>query len=159
MHLDRALARGDCRIAAVRLGRCDRELRLRVPLGDAPSGPVRERARELRLDVRIGEPVRDRLVDADRPPELLARLRVLDGELEHLLRDTGRLERERRELRVARTSGIEELLAPPGTAGLFVEHGAVEEVELGDVVARPAPVRENAARLAAQQLLFVGERE
>ena len=60
-------------------------------LGDAPRGPVDERARELDVRVRLRERVRDGLVGADRLAELLARLRVLDAEVERALRDAERL--------------------------------------------------------------------
>ena len=97
MHLDRALARGDRGLACVRLGcRCG-DRRLRVVFGDAPGGPVGERPRELQLEERVCELVRDRLIDTDRPPELLARLRVLDAELERAVADPERLGRQRRQ--------------------------------------------------------------
>ena len=49
------------------------------------------------LEVRVRERVRDRLVGADDPPELLARAGVLDRELERPLADADRLEREDRQ--------------------------------------------------------------
>src|SRR6267143_5505513 len=70
------------------------QLGLPVILGDAPRRPVRKRARELRLHIRVGELVRDRLVRADRPAELLAAFRVLDTERESLTGDADRLEGE-----------------------------------------------------------------
>src|SRR5206468_6770764 len=97
VHLDRALACRDRGLRRVRLRRARSELGLSVILGDAPRGPVRERARELRLDVGVRELVRDRLVRAYRPAELLAVLRVLDTERERLAGDTNRLEGEGRE--------------------------------------------------------------
>ena len=78
VHLDRALARGDRRLGGERLRRGRRDRRLLVVLRDAPRRPVRERARELDVCVRVRELVRDGLVDADRLAELLARRRVLD---------------------------------------------------------------------------------
>ena len=105
----------------------------------------------------FGELVRDRLVRADRLAELLPLLRVLDRELERLRRDADRLERERRELLVLRRGVVEELAAAIRASGLFVEDGAIEEAELGDLVATPAAVREHRARLAPQRLLVVGE--
>src|SRR5207302_607583 len=97
MHLDRALACGDRGLRGIRFRRARGELGLPVILGDAPRGPVRERARELRLHIRVGELVRDRLVRADRPAELLAAFRVLDPELERPARDADGLEGERRQ--------------------------------------------------------------
>src|SRR6266540_4350643 len=82
VHLDRAFARVDRGVAAVGLCSRARDVDLLVSLGDAPGSPVRERAGELHLDVRIRKLVRDRLVGADGLAELLARLRVLDRELE-----------------------------------------------------------------------------
>src|SRR6266702_1977150 len=99
--LDRALAGCDGRVAGVALRRRYRNRRLLVALGDAPRRPVGERARQLGLDVRVREPVRDRLVDTDRTSELLARLRMLDAEIECLLRDADGLERERSQLFLA----------------------------------------------------------
>src|SRR4030088_54950 len=95
MHLDRALARRDRGLRGVRLRRARGELGLPVILGNAPRRPVRERARELRLHIRVSERVRDRLVRADRPPELLAALRVLDTEGQRLAGYADRLEGER----------------------------------------------------------------
>src|SRR2546430_11016642 len=95
MHLDRALACRDRGLRRVRLGGSRRELALRFPLRDAPRRPVRERARELRLDIGVRELVRDGLVSADGPAELLAGLRVLDAERERAAREADRLERER----------------------------------------------------------------
>ena len=105
--------------------------------------------------------MRDGLVDADLPAELLARRRVLDAELERLRGDADGLERERGELLVLRARVVEERLADVRAARLLVEHGAVEERQLraGDLVARPAAVAERLARLAAQQLLLFRERE
>ena len=60
-------------LGAERLGGGDGDGRLLVVLGDAPGGPVGERAGELGLDVRVGERVRDGLVGADLLPELLPR--------------------------------------------------------------------------------------
>src|SRR5438034_4727354 len=97
VHLDRALACRDRGLRRVRLRRDGGKLGLTVILGDAPRGPVRERARELGLDVGVRELVRDRLVRAYRPAELLAAFRVLDTERERLAGDADRLEGERRE--------------------------------------------------------------
>src|SRR6266850_4679847 len=97
MHLDRALACRDRCLRGIRLRRARGELGLPVILGDAPRRPVRERARELRLHIRVRELVRDRLVRADRPPELLAALRVLDTEGQRSAGDADRLQRKRRE--------------------------------------------------------------
>src|SRR5438445_11574325 len=87
MHLDRALACRDRGLRGIRLRRARGELGLPLILGDAPRGPVRERARELGLDVGVREPVRDRLVRAYRPAELPAAFRVLDPHRERLARD------------------------------------------------------------------------
>ena len=105
--------------------------------------------------------MRDRLVDADLATELLAVLRVLDAEVERLLRDADRFERERGQALVLGPRLVEERLAEVRAAGLLVEDRLVDEAELGggDVVAAPAAVAERLARLAAKQLLFVGERE
>src|SRR5437764_12508001 len=84
VDLDRALAGGDGRVGRVALRRRDGDRRLVGFLGDAPRRPVGERTGELRLNERVRERMRDGLVDADRPPELLARLGVLDGEVERL---------------------------------------------------------------------------
>src|SRR6266511_4105930 len=149
VHLDRALARVDRGVAAVGFRGSARDVDLLVFLGDAPGSPVRKRAGELHLDVRVRKLVRDRLVRTDRLAELLARLRVLDRELERLGADPDRLERERRELLVLRRSRLEELLAAIRTAGLLVQHRAVEE----------AALREHVASLAPQQLLVLRERE
>src|SRR5436305_10674446 len=66
-----------------------------VVFSDAPRRPVRERARELNVGIRVGELVRDRLIDADGLAELLAGRRVLDAELEHALRDPDGFARRR----------------------------------------------------------------
>src|SRR5207244_2676361 len=87
VHLDRALARPNGGLGRERLRGRRGYRRLLVLLGNAPGGPVGERARELRVGVRVRKLVRDRLVDADRPAELLARLRVFDTELEDALCD------------------------------------------------------------------------
>ena len=96
VHLDRPLARRDRGLGRERLRRCGRSGRLRVALGHAPGGPVGERAGELDVGVRVGERVRDGLVDADRLAELLACARVLDAELECALRHADRLAGDRR---------------------------------------------------------------
>ena len=158
-HLDRPLAGGDCRVAGVALGGGDGDRCFFVVLGHAPRCPVRERARELTFDVGVRERMRHRLVHADCAPELLARLRVLDRELQCALRDAGRLERERRKTFVFWRAVVEELLATVRTARLFEEHRAVEKAQLRKLIAAPASVREHVARLAAQQLLVLGERE
>src|SRR5437870_4731503 len=95
--LDCVLADRDCDVARVRLGGGRRNPGFVVLLCHAPRSPVRERAGELGVGVAVGELVRDRLVDPDRLAELLARLGVLDGQLERPLRDADGLERERRE--------------------------------------------------------------
>src|SRR5947207_5172612 len=97
MDLDRALACRDRGLRGIRLRRARGELRLPVIFGDAPRRPVRERTRELRLHIGVSELVRDRLVRADRPAELLAAFRVLDTERESLAGDADPLEGERRE--------------------------------------------------------------
>src|SRR5256714_14340483 len=94
MRLDRALACRDRGLRGIRLRGARGELGLPVILGDAPRRPVRERARELRLHIGVGELVRDRLVRADGPAELLAAFRVLDTERERLAGDADRLEGE-----------------------------------------------------------------
>src|SRR5437762_3391844 len=94
-HLDRALACRDRGLRGIRLRRNRGKLGLTVILGDAPRGPVRERARELGLDVGVRELVRDRLVRAYRPAELLAALRVLYPKGERMAGDAGGLEGER----------------------------------------------------------------
>src|SRR5581483_9949058 len=96
VHLDRALARGDRGLDREGLrGSCG-DGALLVVLGDAPRGPVGERAGELDVGVRVRELVRHRLIDADRLAELLARLRVLDAQLERALCNSERLGRHRR---------------------------------------------------------------
>ena len=70
VHLDRALARGDRRLGRERLRSGGGERRALVVLGDAPGGPVDERARELDVGVRLRERVGDGLVGADRLAEL-----------------------------------------------------------------------------------------
>src|SRR5262245_23178886 len=91
VHLDRALAPNDRSLGGERLRRGGCERRALVLLRDAPRGPVDERARELDVGVRLREWVGDGLVRADRLTELLARLRVLDAEVERALRDAERL--------------------------------------------------------------------
>ncbi len=54
---------------------------------------------------------------------------------------------------------LEELLAAVGAPRLLVQHGAVEEAELGDLVLAPAAVRHDVARLSPQRLLVFRERE
>src|SRR5438105_15528370 len=103
--------------------------------------------------------MRDGLIDADRPAELLTRGRVLDRELERLGRDSHRLERERHELLELRAVRVEELLAAVRAPGLLEHDRAVEEVELRELVSPPAAVGEHVARLTPQQLLVLGERE
>ena len=93
VDLDRALARDDRGLGGERLRGGGRERRALVVLGDAPRGPVDERARELDVGVRLRERVGDGLVRADRLAELRARLRVLDAEVERALRDAERLGR------------------------------------------------------------------
>src|SRR5581483_3075836 len=92
--LDRVLADLHGHLRRVGLGRRGSDRRLLVSFGHGPGGPVRERPGELGQLVRVGEPVRDSLVDADRLAELLARLRVLDPELEDALRHADCLHRQ-----------------------------------------------------------------
>ena len=84
--------------------------------------------------------------------ELLAVLRVLDAEVERLLRDADRLERQRGQALVLGPRLVEERLAEVRAAGLLVEDRLVDEAELGggDVLAAPAAVAERLACLAAQ---------
>src|SRR5438876_4919066 len=103
--------------------------------------------------------MRHRLVDADRSPELLARLGVPDSELERLLCDADRLERERGKLRVVVRARVEELLAAVYASRLFEQDRPFEKAEIGELVLPPPAVREHGSRLAPQQLLFFGERE
>ena len=105
--------------------------------------------------------MRDGLVDADLPAELLAVLRVLDREVERLLADSDRLEREHRETLVLRAALVEERLADVRAPALLEEDGLVDEAELGggDLLSAPAAVLERVARLAAEQLLLFGEGE
>ena len=80
----------------------DERLRERRRRGEAPSRPrrgrrrrvVRRRTRELELEQHVGALVLDRLERADRPAELHAGLRVVDGHLEELLGDADLLVRE-----------------------------------------------------------------
>jgi hypothetical protein len=161
VHLDRALTGRDRRVRRIGLRGGGRDRRLLVLLGDAPGGPVGERARQLGLDEGVRQPVGDGLVDADLPAELLPLVRVLDRQLERLLADPDCLEREQREPLVLRPGLVEERLADSCPAGLLEEDGLVDEPEPGraDLVTAPAAVLERLARLAAQQLLFVGEGE
>src|SRR5439155_1472049 len=136
VHLDRALACHDRGLRRVRLRRDRGKLGLTVILGDAPRGPVRERARELGLHVGVRELVRDRLVRADRPAELLAAFGVLDTEGERLAGDADRLEGERRER--APPSGGDDLRGGGRCreeAGVVVSEGdAAEPPRYGDRV-------------------------
>ena len=68
--------------------------RLRLGIG-RPGGVVGERARLLDVPEHLGEPVRDRLVGADRALELLALLRVVDRHVQRSLRDADELGGER----------------------------------------------------------------
>ena len=68
--------------------------RLRVRVG-APRRVVRQRAGLLDVPEHLGESVRDRLIGADRAPELLALLRVFDRHVERPLGDTDELGRDR----------------------------------------------------------------
>src|SRR3954453_10855893 len=72
VHLDRALAGENCGLGGERLRGGGGDRRLLVVLGDAPGGPVGERAGELDVGVRVRELMGDGLVDADRLAELLA---------------------------------------------------------------------------------------
>src|SRR5919109_2789641 len=96
----------------------------------------------------------DRLVHADRPAELLTTFRLLDAELERLRGNADGFERESCQLLVFGCVRVEELLAAVRTSRLLEQHRALEEAEVGELVASPPPVRENGARFAAQQLLF-----
>src|SRR5262245_30936757 len=92
---------------------------MRVPLafGNAPRRPPGERACELDLGVGGRERMRDRLVGADSPAELLPLRDVRDAELERPRADTDRLEGEDRER--TRAVGGEDLRRaelPPGVA-------------------------------------------
>src|SRR5215203_6208047 len=149
------------RVRGLRLRGGGRDRCLLVVLGDAPCSPVGERAGKLGLDEGVGELVGDGLVHADLPSELLPVLRVLDREVECLLPDADRLERERRQALVLRPVLVEERLPHAGAPALLEEDGFVDEAQLGraDLVARPAPVREGVARLAAEELLLFGEGE
>jgi hypothetical protein len=105
--------------------------------------------------------VRDGLVHADLPPELFPVFRVLDREVERLFPDPDRLERKCRQALVLRPVRVEERLAHACAPGLLEEDGLVDEAQVGraDLVARPPPVRQGVARLAAEELLLFGERE
>ena len=121
-HLDRGLADARRRSRRRTTSRPRRDRRLRVARRDAPRRPERERARELDARVRVGERVRDGLVDADLLAELLARRRVLERVLEREPRDAARLERERRlraRLDLGEAPGVRE---PP--AGLATAYDA-----------------------------------
>src|SRR6185295_4517170 len=145
-RLDRLLAHPDDALARVRLRRRGRDRGLRVSGRDAPRGPQSQRARELDPRVRVREWVRDRLVDADLLPELLARRRVLDGVLEREPRDAARLERECR-LRAGLDLGDDRRVreSPPRLAAADdaqrarlvggLEHFALGALELVDAVA------------------------
>src|SRR4029077_7997923 len=61
VHLDRALACRDGGLGRIRLRGDRAELSLPVILRDAPRRPVRQRAGELGLHIRVRELVRDRL--------------------------------------------------------------------------------------------------
>src|SRR5437588_9650323 len=101
----------------------------------------------------------DRLVDADRPAELLASLCVLDSELQGLRGDSDCLERKRGELLVFRRRGIEELFAAVRASRFLEQHGALEQAELRELVPPPAAVRKHGSRFASQELLLFRERE
>src|SRR3954471_9196836 len=121
VHLDRALAGGHRRVGAVRLRGGGGDGQLLVLLRDAPRGPVGERAGQLGLDEGVRERVRYRLVDADRTAELDAVPRVLDRELERLLPDPDRLERDHRQLLITGGRVVEERRPYVGAPGLLVE--------------------------------------
>ena len=70
--------RGRC---AVGDGELDRERPGGVVDAAQPHRLVDERAQSREVDLRVRAPVRDGLKRADRPPECVARLRMLDGEL------------------------------------------------------------------------------
>ena len=81
----------------------------------APRRVVGQRARLLDVPEHVGEPVRDRLIGADRAPELLALLCVLDRHVERPLGDADELgrERDRRALTAAGDVAVERV-APVG---------------------------------------------
>ena len=146
VRLDGALAGRDRRLRRLGLRRGCRDCGVRLVVRDAPRRPPGERARELELEVRVRERVRDRLVGADDPPELLARPRVLDRELERPLADADRLEREDRERAGAeRGKHLGRAERPAGLAAgddaerardvVRREHLALEPLELPDRVA------------------------
>ena len=117
VHLDRALAGRDRRLGADAFAAATATGASRPPR-PRTSGPVGERARELGLDVRVGERVRDGLVDADRPPELLPLRACSTASSSARLRDADGLERERGEERAggpARTR--RRRCSPSGGAG------------------------------------------
>src|SRR5438477_11601939 len=92
----------------------------------------------------------DRLVDTDRPAELLAGLRVLDSELQGLRGDSDCLERKRCQLFVFRRSRIEELFAAVRASRFLEQHGAVEQAEISELVPPPAAVRKHGPRFASK---------
>src|ERR1700716_1432638 len=95
MDLDRPLACRNRGLRRTRPRRVRGVLGIAVILGDAPRRPVRERARELRLDIGVRELVRHGLVRADPPAELLTAFRVLHTEGEGLAPPADRPARER----------------------------------------------------------------
>ena len=105
--------------------------RQRLGLGvGGPGGVVGERARLLDLPEHLGEPVRDRLVGADRAAELLALLRVLDRHVERALGDADELGGERdhgRRRPAAATSPGSG--SPPSARDAEVGAGGVDQVE------------------------------
>ena len=62
-----------------------------VPVGDAPGRPVHGRPHALDVDEHVGAAVLHRLEAADGPAELHPVLGVLDGQVEHPLRDAEHL--------------------------------------------------------------------
>ena len=73
----------------------------------------------LEIDVGVGGAQRDALEGRDRPPELLARARVLGGAAQRLLRDA---ELDRAE---AHQRAVEQPLDDLGAAARVAEHGVL----------------------------------
>ena len=95
VDLDRGVGDAPAGVGGVGLGhRGGQRQRLRLGVG-RPGGAVDGRARVLGLQQHLRAAVRDRLVGADRPAELLAVFGVLDRHLHRPLGDPGRLGGER----------------------------------------------------------------